>query len=211
MSDIATRIRENLAEIRGRIADAAIRGGRSADRITLVAVTKAAGEPAIRALVAEGCRLLGESRPQQLWARAASLADLAIQWHMIGHLQRNKVRRTLPLVEFLQAADSMSLIEAVDQVAAGAPFSQPFRAPVLIEVNVSGDIDKHGFDPRAVEPCLGQLARLEHVEVRGLMCMASLDGGQGTARSNFSALRELRDRLRRIAPRPSGWKSFRWA
>ena len=190
------RIRENLARVRRQIADAAARSGRAAEAVKLVAVTKAAGEPAIRALVEAGCRDLGENRPQQLWDRAARLADLPIRWHMIGTLQRNKVRRTLPLIHTLQSADSPSLVEAVDRIAAELSLC----VPVLLEVNVSGEGAKHGFDPVSVEPYLEELARLEHVEVRGLMCMAGLEGGPERARRDFASLRGLRDRLRPSCP-----------
>ena len=192
MSDLSQRIRDNLARVRRQIVDAAARSGRTAEAVKLVAVTKAAGEPAIRALVQAGCHDLGESRPQQLWDRAARLTDLPIRWHMIGTLQRNKVRRTLPLVHTLQSADSPSLVEAVDRVAAELSLC----VPVLLEINVSGEGSKHGFDPVSVEPYLDELARLDHVEVRGLMCMAGLEGGLERARRDFVALRELRDRLR---------------
>jgi hypothetical protein len=196
MSDLSQRIRDNLARVRRQIADAAARSGRAAEEVKLVAVTKSAGEAAIRALVEAGCRELGESRPQQLWERAARLADLPIRWHMIGTLQRNKVRRTLPLVHALQSADSLSLVEAVDRIAG----ELSLRVPVLLEVNVSGEGSKHGFDPASVEPYLDELARLEHVEVRGLMCMASLEGGLDAAHRDFAALRQLRDRLRAGCP-----------
>jgi pyridoxal phosphate enzyme (YggS family) len=196
MSDLADRVRDNLARVRQRIADAAVRSGRTAEAVRLVAVTKAAGEPAIRALVEAGCRDLGENRPQQLWDRAARLADLPVRWHMIGTLQRNKVRRTLPLIQMLHSADSPALLEAVDRIAADLSL----HVTVLLEVNVSGEGSKHGFDPASVGPCLDRLGRLEHVDVRGLMCMAGLEGGVERARRDFAALRELRDRLRTRCP-----------
>jgi hypothetical protein len=196
MSDLADRVSDNLARVRRQMADAAARSGRPAEAVKLVAVTKAAGEPAIRALVQAGCHDLGENRAQQLWDRAARLADLPIRWHMIGTLQRNKVRRTLPLVQMLHSADSPVLVEAVDRIAA----ELSLRMTVLLEVNVSGEGSKHGFAPASVEAYLDKLARLEHVEVRGLMCMAGLEGGVERARRDFVALRELRDRLRPNCP-----------
>ena len=196
MSETAERISDNLARVRRQIADAAGRSGRAPDRVQLVAVTKFVSEPAVRALVESGCCELGENRPQQLWERAARLADLPVRWHMIGTLQRNKVRRTLPLVVMLQSVESPSLAEAVERVAA----ELSLRVPVLLEINVSGDASKHGFEPMAVEPCLEGLARLEHVEVRGLMCMAGLEGGLERARRDFAALRGLRDRLAPSCP-----------
>jgi len=196
MIDPPQRIRENVARVRARIAEAAAESGRTADEITLVAVSKYVGEAEVRALVEAGCRVLGESRPQEFWEKAARCADVAVRWHMIGHLQRNKVRRTIPLVEMIQSADSPKLIAAVDRIA--AELSR--RAPILLEVNISGDAAKHGFASEEVEPFLEELAGYEHVETRGLMCMARFSGAEDAARRDFARLRQLRDRLRTNCP-----------
>lgn len=196
MPDPFRRIAENVARVRQRIAEAACASGRKPEDVRLLAVTKSVGPEAIRATVQAGCSLLGESRPQQLWQRAAELRDLPVQWHMIGPLQRNKVRRTLPLVTMVQSADSPALVAAIDRIAG----ELGLRMPILLEVNTSGEEAKHGFAPDAVEPYLVELAGCRHVEVRGLMCMASLEGGLDQARRDFAALRMLRDRLRRNCP-----------
>jgi hypothetical protein len=196
MARSAERIRQNVARIRGLIAEAAGRSGRSADQVTLVAVTKFVGEEAIRGLVEAGCTILGESRPQQLWEKVPRLAGLPIRWHLIGPLQRNKVRRTLPLVEMIQSADTPELIAALDRHAAEVGRV----VPILVEVNVSGDVAKHGFTADGVARFLPGLGNFGHVEARGLMCMASLEGGLDRARRDFAALRELRDRLQAGCP-----------
>src|SRR5579863_2417458 len=126
------RVAENLALVRERIAAAAQRSGRTADQVTLVAVTKYADLEVIEALVEAGCQDLGESRPQQLWQRAAAIRDQDIRWHLIGHLQRNKIARTLPLVSLVQSCDSLRLAEAIDQAAAAQSI---VRVPALVEVN----------------------------------------------------------------------------
>lgn len=193
---LAARIAENVAETRQRIATAAARAGRPADAVTLVAVTKYVGVDEIRAVVAAGCQDLAESRPQQLWDRAGALADSALRWHMVGHLQRNKVRRTLPLVHLVHSVDSLALIEAIDRIAG----ELAVRSGLLVEVKISGEESKTGLGPEALEPLLEQAARYPNVEIRGLMGMAALEGGPGTARRNFAQLRELRDRLRPRVP-----------
>ena len=196
MSGLLTHISENVAEVRGRMAAAAARAGRHAEEVRLVAVTKYVGLDEIRALVAAGCTDLGESRPQQLWDRAAELCDLPIRWHMIGHMQRNKVERTLPLVAMIHSLDSLRLAEAID-AAAG---KMDRTVPVLLEVNISREPAKHGFAPEEIEPLLPKLIELEHLEIRGLMCMAGLEGGGDEARRDFAGLRTLRDRLRASCP-----------
>ena len=188
---IAQRIAENVANVRERIAAAAVRSGRKPGNVTLVAVSKYVGPDAARALVAAGCHELGESRPQELWRKAESLSDEAIRWHMIGHLQRNKIARTLPLVSLLHSGDSLRLLEAVQ-----AENAAPGRVtPTLLEINVSGDAAKHGFQPDEIEPLGDALTALTGVEIRGLMAMASLEGSPDDARREFARLRQLRDRL----------------
>jgi hypothetical protein len=195
-----SRLLDNLNTIRERIAAAARRSGRSAEDVTLVAVTKYVAEGVIEQLLHAGCGDLGEARPQALKAKALALAhwhsqdnreSASVRWHLIGHLQRNKVETILPLVSLVHSADSIRLLETIEQVAA----SQNRRVPVLIEVNVSGDDSKHGFAPEEVAPDLPTIAALTHVSVRGLMCMAAREGDDGVARANFAALRKLRDQL----------------
>jgi len=192
----SARIAENLARVRVRIADAALRAGRDPDAVVLAAVTKYVSADMARALVEAGCNLLAENRPQELWAKAAALSDLPVCWHLVGHLQRNKVRRTLPLVELIHSVDSRRLLEAIDRAAAQAER----RVAVLLEVNISGEQAKHGFDPKSIEPLMTELEAFGHVEVRGLMCMAGLEGGQDRARREFAALRTLRDRMQERCP-----------
>ncbi|HUY31837.1 MAG TPA: YggS family pyridoxal phosphate-dependent enzyme [Pirellulales bacterium] len=190
---LADRIADNLRVVLGRMAEAARRGGRSADDVRLVAVTKYVGPGEALALVAAGCHDLGESRPQQLWRKAAALKTAGVAWHLIGHLQRNKVARTLPLVSLVHSGDSLRLLEALDAEVACAK-GDPL--PVLLEVNVSGDAAKHGLAPGELEPLADSLARLPRIEIQGLMAMAGREGNLDDARREFAALRQLRDELR---------------
>jgi hypothetical protein len=195
------QIAENLAKVRAEIADAASRSGRTADDITLVAVTKYVSADLAQQLVDAGCRDLGENRPQELWSKSAALAGTAcagepIRWHLIGHLQRNKVERTLPLVSLIHSGDSLRLLEAVDRAAQAAKR----RIPVLLEVNISGDTTKHGFRTDEIEPALSAIAALSSLEIQGFMAMASREGDLDQARREFASLRQLRDQLQSSAP-----------
>jgi PLP dependent protein len=196
MSPFARRIADNLARARDRVAAAARRSGRPAEAITLVAVTKYVSAEVAAAVVEAGCLDLGESRAQELWAKAAALAHPAIRWHMIGHLQRNKIRRTLPLVHLMQSVDSPRLLAALEEEAA----AQQLTIPALLEVNVSGDSTKTGLPPEELDRVLEQAATLQHVLIRGLMGMASLEGDDTAARGDFARLRKFRDRLRTTVP-----------
>lgn len=189
--------RDRLRGIRSRIAAAAERSGRTVDEITLVAVTKYVDVDVTRKLVAAGCRTLAEARPQELWHKAEALADEAIEWHLIGHLQRNKIARTLPRVRLVHSGDSLRLLKAIDAEAKRAVLAP---IPVLIEVNISGDAAKHGFRPAELEPIGPELAGLSHLAIGGLMCMAGREGDLDAARRDFAKLRLLRDRLRAVWP-----------
>lgn len=194
MDGTSGRIAENLAQIRGQIATAAQRSGRQASDVTLLAVTKYVSVDLTAQLVAAGCYDLGESRPQDLWSKAATLDDASIRWQLIGHLQRNKLRRTLPLVALLHSVDSARLLEAIASEAALASRA----ADVLLEVNISQDSTKTGLPANELPALLERSGQLTNVRVRGLMGMASLEGGLDAARRDFVRLRELRDHL---APR----------
>ena len=196
MTNRAADITANLAGIRDRIAEAAKRSGRPATAITLIGVTKYVDAETAAALVEAGCRDLGESRPQELARKAESLRELPIDWHLIGHLQRNKVKLVLPLVRWVHSCDSRRLLAAINDAAR----STSRRVPLLLEVNISGDANKHGFSPGDIEAVLSDVREYPHVEVRGLMTMASLHGGSDTARRDFSNLRELRDAARSGCP-----------
>ena len=116
-----------------------------------MAVTKTVSSEVAGLLPELGVIDLGESRPQELWKKAAALPS-TIRWHLIGHLQRNKIERTLPLVQLIHSVDSLRLLETLEQEAASGRQS----IPVLLEVNVSREASKHGFDARK---CRGWRAR----------------------------------------------------
>jgi pyridoxal phosphate enzyme (YggS family) len=200
-------IADNLRRVRERIARAAESCGRRADEITLVGVTKYVGTREATELLAAGCLDLGESRPQELWSKAGELASasgsIKSRWHLIGHLQRNKIRHTLSLVALIHSVDTFRLLAAIDAEAralAEIGDNISSRARLLLEVNTSGETAKHGLAPDEVEPLLAAAAQFPHVTVCGLMTMAALEGGPAVAARNFAALRELRDRLRSHVP-----------
>src|SRR5205823_37285 len=113
-----SQIRDNLVRVRENIAAAAVRSGRLANQVMLVGVTKYVESAIARLLVEADLKDLGESRPQELWRKAEAFADLRVAWHLIGHLQRNKVRRTLPLVTCIHSVDSLPLLQEINTHAA---------------------------------------------------------------------------------------------
>lgn len=193
------RIAANLAGIRGRVAEACRRGGRDPAAVTIVAVTKYVDADTARLVHQSGCHDLAESRPQALWEKAEALGDLAppIRWHLIGHLQRNKIRRTLAAAPLIHSLDSLRLLESLDAEAAAA--GRP--CAVLVEVNVADAPGRTGATAAEAATIVAAAASLRHVRLRGLMGMASVpDGDPGAARREFARLRELRDRFAATLP-----------
>ena len=183
------KFRNNLAEVYQRIGEAAQRSGRSASDVMLVAVTKYVDAATTGVLHAAGAKCLGENRPQVLEEKANELSDLDIEWHMIGNLQRNKVKRTLAHATLIHALDRDSLIGAVAKEAA----AQDRTVRCLLEVNVSGEESKHGYSPDEVGTAIERIITLPSIKLEGLMCMAGLVGDDDDARREFAMLRKIRD------------------
>jgi len=182
---------KNLHRVRERIASACARVDRPPDEVTLIAVTKYAELGWVRGLIDLGVTDLGESRPQQLVARAEQLPP-HVRWHQIGHLQRNKADILLPVAARIHSVDSLRLIEHLARSA----IKLGCRPRILLEVNVSGEASKDGF---VVDELLAAWQRiLEHdsIAIDGLMTMAPLEDDPAAARPAFRGLRELRNRLR---------------
>lgn len=182
----------SLEQILDRIAAAAQRSGREPSAIELVAVSKYQPAQNIRAIMEEGISLFGESRIQEA-ALKIPLLPTKLHWHFIGHLQSNKIRKSLPLFELFHSIDSLDLALAMDRIAG----EMGLFPRVLLEVNVSGEASKHGFSPISLKALLEQLLRLPRLQVEGFMTMAPLTKDPETTRPYFAQLRELRDEAAR--------------
>jgi len=204
-------LRDNWQRVTGEIADACRAVGREADQVQIVGVSKYVGPELAWQLAQAGCEILAESRPQLLWDKTEYFAQQALAfessltdstdngrdpshsptWHLIGHLQRNKLRRTLPLISLLHSLDSPRLAEAIS--AEGESKSAKHLA--LLEVNVTQDASKTGMAIAQVRELLDRTEELPGLEIRGLMAMSSLQAGSDSARREFEQVRELRDQL----------------
>jgi pyridoxal phosphate enzyme (YggS family) len=191
MVDTFSRLVDNLRRVQESIRRAAAAAGRLPEEVRLIGVTKYVDAEHAALLAAAGCRDLGESRPQQLWEKAADPRLAPVRWHLIGHLQRNKVLRTLPLAACIHSLDSRRLLDAVDESAEQLGLS----VRGLLEVNCSGEGAKQGFAADEIAPLLQDRATWPRVEIVGLMTMAPREGGRAAAQRTFAALRALRDRV----------------
>lgn len=183
-------IAENLAAVQRRVAAACERAGRSPDEVMLVGVSKTQPAEAIAEAWAAGLRDFGENRVQEAAAKVASLAEQGVTptWHLVGHLQSNKIGLALGLFGILQSVDSTRLAGMISQRA-------KHPVPILLEVNVAGEASKFGFAPDALDRACREIEALPNLDLCGLMTVAPMTGDPEALRPVFGRLRELRDGL----------------
>lgn len=186
MNDVATR----LQAIHDRIGEAARRSGRTSEDIALVAVSKTHPPESIREAFGEGQKIFGENRVQELLSKAPLLPS-SIRWHLLGHLQSNKIRKVLPVCELIHGVDSLELALDIDRIAG----ELGLFPRILLEVNVSGEGTKFGFKPDVLRSELETLLALPKIQIDGLMTIAPYTEEPEQTRPVFGALRELRDKL----------------
>lgn len=190
-------VTERLHAVEETIAAAAAKAGRQRDEITLVAVSKTHPAEAVHQIFDCGHRAFGENRVQELLAKVPLLPD-AIRWHLIGHLQKNKIRKALPHCELIHGVDSADLAEDIDRIAG----ELGLYPRILLEVNVSGEGTKFGFTPEVLRSKFENLLRLSRVQVEGFMTIAPYSDDAEHSRPHFVALRNLRDELARTGGVP---------
>jgi len=185
-TEIRERLRERLHEVEQRITAACRRVDRVRASVTLVAVTKTVSARVAGFLPELGVVHFGESRPQQLVRKSRELKGLGIQWHQIGHLQRNKIDDLVGMTTLIHSVDSPRLLEALNKQA-----SSPLSC--LLEVNASREEAKHGFAPEEIPAVIATLGQYPNLNVQGLMTMAANVDDPELVRSTFRELRQLRN------------------
>lgn len=189
------QLRQNIAGVQQRVEAALAKASRAPGSVKLVAVSKYVDAAMTWQLVEAGCVALGESRPQSIWQKHESfqvehaIEATRVQWHMIGHMQRNKVARTLPLIQWLHSLDSIRLAEAISAEAV----KQSLRLKCLLEVNATEDTTKTGLPVDAARDTLEQILSLPGIEVCGLMSMSTEGASADQARREFERVRTMRD------------------
>lgn len=212
MKQLKKKLTDNLSRVRDRIASACGRSGRDPSEVTLIAVTKSVGFDVIRALADIGQTDLAENRPQELAKRSAMFAEITqraeqiplagreditslakVRWHMVGHLQRNKVGLVLDCSSIIHSVDSLRLAEDIDAKAR----RRKLIVDVLMEVNCSGESSKYGITPAAVNHLAEQFSSMPNIRLVGLMTMGPLAEDPEDSRPTFIRLRELFEEMHR--------------
>ena len=209
MSSASSDLTTNLARVREGIDRAAVRAGRRAEEITLIAVSKTHSAAQIRQMYEAGVRHFGENRVQEWEPKRALLPDLDGTWHMIGHLQSNKVARAIRLFDLIDSVDSLALAERLDRAKKdfnkegtestekkSEGVTRGGRLPVLIEVKLDPNETKSGVSGEELPRLVEALSQMPRLELRGLMGVPAYFDDPEEARPYFRRLRELRDAMR---------------
>lgn len=196
-------VRENVLEVRERICRAAQRAAANPPEVTLVAVTKNVDTAGICRAVDAGMTHIGENKVQEALSKYeavrtyACAKGIALVWHMIGHLQTNKVKEAVRLFDLIHSVDSVRLARQIDKQAVKIGKIQD----VLVEVKISPEATKYGFMPDEVVGALKDMASLEHLHLKGLMTVAPAVNDPQQARPYFRALKQLLDRVNELRVR----------
>ncbi len=184
-----------IARVRAAIAAACARVGRAPEEVTLLAASKTIAPERIREAYACGLRHFGENRVQERMAKQAVLADLDIEWHLLGPLQSNKAARALELFDVLETVDSLALAERLSRLV-----KAPVR--VMLEINVGDEAQKHGVVPDQTLPLARAVAALPHLHLCGVMAVPPAAEDPGASRPYFRSLTELSRQIRAVLPAP---------
>lgn len=207
MNEQETRLHEilaaNIEAVRSSIAKAARSAGRRVDDITLVAVSKTKPVEMVKIAFELGISDFGENRVQDALPKIADFHPAGLRWHMIGHVQSNKVNKIVGQFDSVQSVDSVHLAQLLERHAE----ERGIRLPVLLQVNVSGEASKEGIALDEALTVARQIIALSHLDVQGLMTIAPLVEDAEEVRPVFRGLRELRDRLRSELPQ-SAWQQL---
>lgn len=185
------RIADNLDYVESRIVEACKRSGRDRSEVTLIAVSKTKPVPDLEEARAHGTTVFGENKVQEIRDKTEVMGVDGLHWHMIGHLQANKVKYLIGVVEMIHSVDNVKLAEEIEKQAA----KKDAVMDVLCEVNMAGEESKFGLTPEAAMDFVKEISKLPHLRIRGLMTIAPYTEDPESNRVYFKGLRELKDRI----------------
>ncbi|ATZ04101.1 YggS family pyridoxal phosphate-dependent enzyme [Streptococcus suis] len=179
---------KNKDAIFSAVAKAAEKAGRPSESVKVIAVTKYVDSSIANQLVNTGITHIGENRVDQFLEKYNALADKQLTWHLIGTLQRRKVKDIIPYVDYFHALDSVKLAQEIDKRATKI-------VKCFLQVNVSGEESKHGFAVSEIDAALAEISLLENIELVGLMTMAPIDATDDELDEIFSKMQEIQEEL----------------
>ena len=187
-------IQENLKKIREKNELACKKAKRSSEEITIVAVTKQVSIDQIREVLKLGIKDIGENRIQEAVLKHNAIGSVGIKWHLVGHLQTNKVKEAVKIFDLIHSVDSIRVAEEIDKQASNINKIQD----ILVQVNASLEASKFGIKPQEAIEIIKEIAKLKNLNIKGLMTVAPIVDNPEQARPYFRMLRELKDRINQL-------------
>lgn len=185
-------IEENVRNVLDRIKKAALKVGRDREEILLVAISKGINSTKIREAIRAGIRIIGESRLNEAQLKYEELRGEGVEWHLVGHLQRNKVKKAIPLFDLIESCDRIELLREIDRRA--KEFGKQQR--ILLQVNISEEASKGGFRPYEIMDLLEEILQFSNLSVEGLMGIGPLSKDESKIRSSFRMLKGIFDKIK---------------
>jgi pyridoxal phosphate enzyme (YggS family) len=195
MNTTMNSYQQSLSDVLQRIAGAAKKAGRDPLDIRLVAVSKTVSADRLRQAILAGVDIVGENYVQEARNKFSELGDLSVQWHFIGHLQRNKAKYVVRIFDLIHSVDSTRIADEINYQAGRINKIQP----ILVQVNLAGETTKSGIEPEAVEQLVRHIGTLPHLSLQGLMTMPPFFNAPEKVRPYFNQLRLLRDQIKEMA------------
>lgn len=190
---VSAQIRENLARVKERIQKALVRAGRENEEVKIVAVSKTKPPELIRYAIESGIKDIGENRVQEAIPKIEAVGKDKVVWHLVGHLQTNKVKKAVCYFDMIQSVDSVKIARKISSYSE----EEGKQIPVLVEVNISGESTKFGIAPEKVKDFVGEISCLRGIKVKGLMTIGPLTYDRGAVRRAFRKMFGIFDGLRR--------------
>lgn len=183
-------IRENVQFVRKKIAEACLRSGRDPEEVDLVAVTKTVDVEQINEAIEAGIRVVGENRVQEAWRKFQEVGK-GVHWHIVGHLQTNKVKRVLQFADMIHSVDSVYLAREIQTQAEKLDRT----VEILIQVNTSGEESKFGLEPEVTIGAIEEISAFSNLEIKGLMTIGAFLPNPEDVRPWFKLLHDLKGRV----------------
>jgi PLP dependent protein len=184
-------ISEQLIQVREEISIAEKKSGRLTGSVKLIAVSKTFEKEYIQEAIQAGCLNFGENRIQEAKDKIEAIGRNQVKWHLIGHLQKNKVKFIYDLFDLIHSVDSFELGQAINLGAQ----TRGVVIPILIQVNIASEVSKSGTEPSHLEELLNKLSNLNGLQIKGLMTIPPLNSDPEKSRQYFAQLRELKDKV----------------
>lgn len=190
-------IKENIERVRENVERACLKSGRKPESVKILGATKDVPASKIREAFSYGLRIFGENRVQEAISKISELKDLDIEWHMIGNLQRNKVKKALDIFHLIESVSSLKLAEEINKEAG----KRNIIVKGFVEVNIAGEASKSGFLEEELMQSLEKLSTLPNLEIFGLMTIPPYSPNPEDSRKYFVKLRELADKVNSLKTR----------